>query len=412
MKILIQGWTRYPHSYSLVNVYQIIALSKLNNVYLTIDEQPPFNSEWEAYDNLTDFLLTAEEQHTLDSIPKYNKNSTDKFDIVYRITYPYNIENPSHEPALTVLFYTAEFQKLDDKHFQGGTLKSFIDKCFSRKLLPVTPSEWSANALRTYKFEPLVIPHGVDITKYYPLERDVIDEFRDELNIPKNAFVFLMVGAMTQNKNVKGSIKAFYRLACLKSDVYLVLKGIRNLYSSQKFINDTIKQLRNEGSISDKQWKIVKNRLIYIDEFFGYKDMCKLYNSADCYLSPYVAEGFNIPVLEAAACGVSLIVPKGGSTDDFTKPQFAKYPVTTLTRTESFEKLLLVDDTSLLETMLNVYADVEFRQTCKILAPEYVRNNFTWSHVAEIMYNFFNFIIPEINLKKINKMHYIHSDIY
>ena len=38
---------------------------------------------------------------------------------------------------------------------------------------------------------------------------------------------------------------------------------------------------------------------------------------ADCYVSPYRAEGFNLPVLEAIACGTPVIVTEGGATDDF-----------------------------------------------------------------------------------------------
>ena len=45
--------------------------------------------------------------------------------------------------------------------------------------------------------------------------------------------------------------------------------------------------------------------------------MAALYNLADAYVTPYHAEAFNMPALEAAACGVPLIVPRGGPTDDF-----------------------------------------------------------------------------------------------
>jgi len=42
-----------------------------------------------------------------------------------------------------------------------------------------------------------------------------------------------------------------------------------------------------------------------------------LYNVADYYVSPYRAEGFNLPVIEAIACGTKVIVTDGGATDDF-----------------------------------------------------------------------------------------------
>jgi glycosyltransferase involved in cell wall biosynthesis len=43
----------------------------------------------------------------------------------------------------------------------------------------------------------------------------------------------------------------------------------------------------------------------------------QLYGIADYYVSPYRAEGFNLPVIEAIACGTKVVVTDGGSTDDF-----------------------------------------------------------------------------------------------
>ena len=71
--------------------------------------------------------------------------------------------------------------------------------------------------------------------------------------------------------------------------------------------------------------------------------MAHLYNSADVLVSPYKMEvscaqpfvsrrsptlelspqGFNLPVLEAGACGTPVVVTKGGPTDDFTDASWA-----------------------------------------------------------------------------------------
>ncbi len=40
-------------------------------------------------------------------------------------------------------------------------------------------------------------------------------------------------------------------------------------------------------------------------------------------MSPYRAEGFNLPVLEAIACGTPVIVTRGGATDDFCNDKVA-----------------------------------------------------------------------------------------
>ena len=54
-------------------------------------------------------------------------------------------------------------------------------------------------------------------------------------------------------------------------------------------------------------------------------ELARLHRASDLYASPYRGEGFNMPVLEAAACGLPLLVTAGGATDDFTRPAFALY---------------------------------------------------------------------------------------
>jgi glycosyltransferase involved in cell wall biosynthesis len=38
---------------------------------------------------------------------------------------------------------------------------------------------------------------------------------------------------------------------------------------------------------------------------------------ADAYVTPYRAEGFNLPALESQTCGTPVIATSGGATDDF-----------------------------------------------------------------------------------------------
>ena len=57
--------------------------------------------------------------------------------------------------------------------------------------------------------------------------------------------------------------------------------------------------------------------IIIISENLNLNEIRNLYSITDCYVSPYIAEGFNLTPLEAAACGTQIIVTKGGSTDDY-----------------------------------------------------------------------------------------------
>lgn len=415
LNVLIEGWIKHPHSYTVVNVYQIIALSKNPRVHLILKEEPAFKETWPVYDNLVGLFLTEDEQKTLDSVERFSPDKNMNLDLVYRITYPYNVAELEYDKLPVSLFYTAEFQLLQDSHFSNGTLKTCLDRCFNKQIYPVTPSKWSAVAFQKHKYGPVVIPHGVDMSKYYPFddeERKVAkSKFREDCGIAPDAFIFLTVGAMTGNKNVVGMIKAWYRLTYLVPNITLVLKGIGDLYSCGKNINDVVKELKRVGIIDREHWKTVRSQLVYIDTFYGYKDLCNLYNSCDCYLSPYIAEGFNIPVLEAAACGLPLIVSKGGATDDFTLDTFAKYPITLqYTNTtknsngngeEKKEQCLIVDDTSLQETMMSVVSDTEFCENARLTGPLHVLKNFTWNIVADRLVAYWNVMISDFDLSRI-----------
>src|SRR5205807_2926158 len=98
----------------------------------------------------------------------------------------------------------------------------------------------------------------------------------------------------------------------------LVLKGMDQLYDSKGFL------LRNLQTLSTGDQQVVLERMKYIGDSLSHQAMAMLYQVADVYVSPYRAEGFNLPVLEAAACGIPIICTHGGPTDDFVTDEFAR----------------------------------------------------------------------------------------
>ena len=64
------------------------------------------------------------------------------------------------------------------------------------------------------------------------------------------------------------------------------------------------------------------SNIIVISKNLTLKELSELYGSCDAYVSSYRAEGFNMPPLEAAACGIPAILTSGGSTDDYYDPSF------------------------------------------------------------------------------------------
>ena len=55
--------------------------------------------------------------------------------------------------------------------------------------------------------------------------------------------------------------------------------------------------------------------LLYAD--MSEADMARLYTAATCLIHPYRGEGFGLPIAEAMACGLPVIVPRFGSCLDF-----------------------------------------------------------------------------------------------
>jgi glycosyltransferase involved in cell wall biosynthesis len=390
INVLIEGWIDYPHSYSIVNIYQILALLKKDGIKLFLKIVPPYNEDWELI-NLLD-IVTVDELDKINKIPRIKNVIDAQIDIIYRISYPFDTRLDS---VPIILFYTSEFQNAKDFPVSMDHLK---DICNSRKLMAVTPSNWSAMALLKEKYDPLVISHGVDITKFYPEnDENTCIEFRKSIGIPDSAFVFLNVSAMTGNKNIKNIIKAFYKISFINTNVYLILKGLQGLYPCEELITSYIKELFSESILSRVHWKYIRKRIIFIPDTFSYHEMRVLYNSSNCYLSPYIAEGFNMPVLEAVACGIPVIVSKGGPTDDFTNEFVAKYPLTVpFKTTDSSDKvLLLVDIMSLQDTMMDMINDVEFVSNVKQYGPKFVKEKYTWDIVTEQLYTFILLLFKE-----------------
>src|SRR5690242_9790285 len=89
--VLIEGWEKYPHSYSIVNVYQLLALCKKEHINILFNELPPFRDEWKKFDTIEGILLTEEEVSTLNHIKRWDGQTP--VDIVYRIAYPFDLKH-------------------------------------------------------------------------------------------------------------------------------------------------------------------------------------------------------------------------------------------------------------------------------------------------------------------------------
>jgi len=165
------------------------------------------------------------------------------------------------------------------------------------------PTEWQKR-ISTEQGYPedrvFVVPEGVDVDVYKPIEK-----------IDKKYFQFLVVGRWDYRKSIKEIVQAFLDLNLPNSKLILV--------ADNPFPVDGMKT--TEERIQHYFGHYPKEALdkIEIKHFMTDKELLHLYQTSDCYVSCSRAEGWNLPLVEAIACGISTICSSHESQLDFAK---------------------------------------------------------------------------------------------
>jgi len=375
--LLIEGWRGINHSYAMINQYQIRELLKNNNFKIYFKDIPYFDPEWNKKDNSSG-LEDFEEKISKLTQPS-NKS---KIDILYRISFPYRMHGGNANKIF--VFGTSEYQKIDNMIYQGEELnKKYINK----SIKVITSSNWSKVGFIKEGFKEndvIVIPCGVDLKIFKPINKEKKIKIRKKLNINNDHFVFLNVGAMTWNKGIDNLVVAFSVIKKKYSYVRLILKDQSNLYkiTAKKLIFDVKKKFPQ--LLTDE----VLSSIILISKNLTLKELSELYGSCDAYVSPYRAEGFNMPPLEAAACGIPTILTSGGSTDDYYHPSF-------VLKIEGKNKTLIDGKNYIepnLESLISNMSDLIEKRNSLLKKNEailFIEKNFTWKLVSKKLSNLF-----------------------
>ena len=305
MKLLVQGWTRIPHSYSLVNVFQLVHLEKyFTKVYY--QDKDYYRPEWVNSESRRVFP----EEYT-DGLELWDGQD---IDVVYSISFPYDVSVFTHKGVSIpkCVFYTCEFETLSDGYFTGGALTDRPD------LFYTCPSEWSSKGMKRYMdeknapFTSRVISHGVESKFFRPLQDPEIQAVRNFYGVQKDDILLGNVGAMTRNKGILTVLQALDILVTRhhQPNYKLLLKGMGDLYES----HNLLKRYIEEANLS----KNIIDRIIFIDDTLTFTALNKVYNAIDIYMSCYLAEGFNLSPLEVLATGGTVILPRVGSTREYS----------------------------------------------------------------------------------------------
>lgn len=366
--ILVQGWRGISHSYAMVNQYQLLELMKRPDVTLFHDDLPFYHDDWSPKTCAAGF--DSARRTKIAAIPPSAGQSPD---ITFRIAFPYRFHGLA--AGRLFVFGTAERQRIPADYIYQGP------EAWQRYPVEtvdiVTPSHWSKEGFLRYGFPEArvhVVPHGVDPEIFRPLPADERMAQRRAIGLPEDKFIFLNIGATTTNKGLEILIRAFEAVHRKHKDTVLLLKDSRALYGFSA--EDDVSEAMAKFGIPQTLWEAIG----VIPDNLDLERMRVLYGMADAYVSPYRAEGFNLPPLEAAACGLPVLVTSGGATDDYVHPSFAR-PIAARRIDRNGETVLDPDFDSLFAGMEDL---VLGRHGCNpAQALPWIAENFSWAKVAD-----------------------------
>jgi len=375
--VIVEGWRFLAHSYAIVNQWQLLALARRPDLVVRVMDVPLYGRRWQTQEGL--FEPRAEQAlRSMDTA-----GPDESADVTVRISFPFDF-SPSRSRQ-TAVFGTSESQVI--RKDQLPNLQAY--ERLQRTPPPpevrvITPSRWSAEGFYNCGFKTeqvLIVPHGVDTDTFRPMP-DFRSHIRSKIPIAEGDFVFLSVGAMTGNKGIDFLLRAFAEVSRKFPHARLVLKGMDPLYKSKALLHRSMQIL----SAEDRQR--VMERTSYFGASFSNRKMAMFYQAADAYVSPYRAEGFNLPVLEAAASGIPIICTAGGATDDFVTDAFAR-------KIESKKSPGRYKDQDiwwleprlehLIVLMASAIEDKSWRERAAQAGPAHVGANYTWDRVVDTL---------------------------
>ena len=247
----------------------------------------PHNGE--PYINDTDKKLLIEQilwtsKTTRDNFPIYS-NYTNEFkhniDLVLEETDHYLFYEDYDNPKIA---YNVWESTLQPPHF--------FDKLLEYDQIWV-PSKWQADCTIKQGADPnkvKVVPEGVDVNTFYPEDPQTVLDYVD------GRFKFLIFGRWDYRKSTKEIIETFLKEFDSSEPVDLIV-SIDNPFSGDGH-ETTEKRLEHYG-FTDKRIKV--------KHFPSREDYITYLKNGHVFLSCARSEGWNLPLIEAMACGTPSI---------------------------------------------------------------------------------------------------------
>jgi glycosyltransferase involved in cell wall biosynthesis len=208
-------------------------------------------------------------------------------------------------------------------------------------------------AIGTPRAPIIVAPLGVDLTVFRAPSPDAVSAFRTLVGLPTDSQWLAFLGTIEPRKNLGALLDAYeiVKQSLGEGTPPLLISGGRGW--------DELVLARLDARAPDSG--------IHLLGYLPFEQLPALLGGAQAVLYPSLGEGFGLPVLEAMACGATVI-----TTDRLAIPEVGGDAVV----------YTAVDANAIAASILAVLADPELRQTLGTRAVERA-TTFTWRATAE-----------------------------
>ncbi len=177
------------------------------------------------------------------------------------------------------------------------SVNDYLKALYNRMSATLVATAYFENLLREIGVERLVrIPLGVNVEDFRP--RDSRADIFRALDLPEETVLLIFVGRLAGMKNIDVLIGMMDQLAGDDTAYHLLIVGEGELH-------DEIVSAVNRRSDAT-HWPYISDR----------NELTRVYSAADLFVHAGDKETFGLVSLEAQACGVRVIVVKGGGMDE------------------------------------------------------------------------------------------------
>lgn len=215
--------------------------------------------------------------------------------------------------------------------------------------LLLSQSSESEHLFRSLGYATRILPNGVNVEKFKPINTYKKIKLRKNYNVPESKYILLHLASLTKERN----LDIFCKLQKINNIQVIIIGRIDN-----RIEPNVVKNLEDSGCI------------VWINHFSNIED---IYNLSDCYVFPTIDRRACIEtplsVLEAMACNLPVITTRFGALPNLFR---------------SSDGLIFVDDDDEIMNAINKLQSDEINITTR----EQVLN-YSWNNIIKDLINLY-----------------------